>query len=76
MNRRIIIFLACLSAILVAQTPPASRPQRPKLVLLVAVDQFRYDYFPRFRTEYTGGLKLLLDRGAISWTPTWSTTRP
>jgi len=41
----------------------APRP-RPKLVLLIAVDQFRYDYFPRFRDQYTGGLKLLLDRGA------------
>ena len=64
MNRRLLIFLACLSAILVAQSPPAFRSQRPKLVLLIAIDQFRYDYFPRFRSEYTGGLKLLLDRGA------------
>lgn len=50
-----------LSVSLIAQTPPAARP---KLVLLVAIDQFRYDYFPRFKSEYTGGLKLLLDRGA------------
>ncbi len=42
----------------------ASQGTRPKLVLHIAVDQFRYDYFPRFRSEYTGGLKLLLDRGA------------
>jgi predicted AlkP superfamily pyrophosphatase or phosphodiesterase len=64
MNRRIFIFVAGLSAILGAQTPQASPQRRPKLVLLIAIDQFRYDYFPRFRTEYTGGLKLLLDRGA------------
>ena len=65
MNRRLFIFIAGLSAILVAQSPQALRQQpRPKLVLLIAIDQFRYDYFPRFRTEYTGGLKLLLDRGA------------
>src|SRR6185369_16977324 len=65
MNRRLFIFIAGLSAILVAQSPQALRQQpRPKLVLLIAIDQFRYDYFPRFRTEYTGGLKTLLDRGA------------
>ena len=64
MNRRLFIFIAGLSAILLAQSPQALPQQRPKLVLLIAIDQFRYDYFPRFRTEYTGGLKLLLDRGA------------
>ena len=36
-----------------------------KLVLLIAVDQFRYDYLTRFRAEYTGGLSKLLARGAI-----------
>jgi predicted AlkP superfamily pyrophosphatase or phosphodiesterase len=38
---------------------------RPKLVLAVAIDQFRYDYLTRFRSEYTGGLRDLLDRGAV-----------
>ena len=46
-----------------AQAPQA--PQEPKLILFVAIDQFRYDYLPRFRDEYTGGLKTLLDRGAV-----------
>ncbi|MCX6621085.1 MAG: alkaline phosphatase family protein [Acidobacteria bacterium] len=54
--------LAC-SAGLHGQGPTAA-PRRPKLVLLVAIDQFRYDYLPRFRGEYTGGLKRLLDHGA------------
>ena len=40
-------------------------PPRPKLVLFIAIDQFRYDYLTRFRSEYTGGLKTLLDRGAV-----------
>lgn len=40
-------------------------PERPRLVLLIAVDQFRYDYLTRFRSEYTGGLKLLLEKGAV-----------
>ncbi len=35
----------------------------PKLVLLIAIDQFRYDYLTRFREQYTGGLQRLLTRG-------------
>lgn len=37
---------------------------RPKLVLLITADQFRYDYLPRFRNQYSSGLRMLLDRGA------------
>lgn len=43
---------------------PASAPE-VRLVLLVAVDQFRYDYLTRFRTEFTGGLDTLLTKGAV-----------
>ncbi len=38
--------------------------QQPKLVLAIVIDQFRYDYLTRFRAEYTGGLKRMLDQGA------------
>ena len=34
-------------------------------MLLIAVDQFRYDYLTRFRAEYTGGFKRLLTEGAV-----------
>jgi len=63
--RRLILlslFLLPAAALLRAQAPP---PQEPKLILFVAIDQFRYDYLPRFRAEYTGGIKTLLDRGAV-----------
>ncbi|MCU1235410.1 MAG: type phosphodiesterase/nucleotide pyrophosphatase [Candidatus Solibacter sp.] len=41
------------------------RPKKdPRLVLLIAVDQFRYDYLTRFRDEYKGGLDRLLRNGA------------
>ena len=43
----------------------APAPKKPKLVLLVVVDQFRYDYLLRFRNDYTAGLKRLLDQGAV-----------
>ncbi|MDW8356208.1 MAG: alkaline phosphatase family protein [Bryobacterales bacterium] len=37
----------------------------PKLVVVIVVDQLRYDYLTRFRSEYTGGLDQLLRRGAV-----------
>ncbi|MBV9762133.1 MAG: alkaline phosphatase family protein [Acidobacteriaceae bacterium] len=42
---------------------PASRP-KPKLVVAIIVDQFRYDYLTRFRADYHGGLDHLLTNGA------------
>jgi len=39
--------------------------EKPKLVLAIAVDQFRYDYLLRFRSEYKEGLASLLTRGAV-----------
>src|SRR5689334_2252079 len=38
--------------------------EKPKLVVAIAIDQFRYDYLTRFRSEYSGGLDLLLKQGA------------
>src|SRR5260221_5565654 len=46
-------------------TPPAAGSGRPRLVLLIAVDQMRYDYLTRFRDRFKGGLKRLLDQGAV-----------
>src|ERR1035441_6180578 len=40
-------------------------PKKPKLVLAIVVDQFRYDYLTRFRGEYGGGLARLLTKGAV-----------
>ncbi|MBV9885978.1 MAG: alkaline phosphatase family protein [Acidobacteria bacterium] len=42
---------------------PASAP-RPKLVVLLVVDQMRADYVDKFRYQWTGGLKRLVDEGA------------
>jgi predicted AlkP superfamily pyrophosphatase or phosphodiesterase len=46
-----------------AQLEPA--PARPALVLFVSVDQMRADYLTRFDALYTGGLRRLLDAGAV-----------
>jgi predicted AlkP superfamily pyrophosphatase or phosphodiesterase len=38
---------------------------RPKLVVIVVIDQFRGDYLERYRDQWgEGGFRLLLDRGA------------
>lgn len=42
----------------------AARAARPKLVVAIIIDQFRYDYLTRFRGEYHGGLDRLMTRGA------------
>jgi predicted AlkP superfamily pyrophosphatase or phosphodiesterase len=45
--------------------PPAVRaPDRPKLVVLLVVDQMRRDYVDKFRGQWTGGLKRLVEQGA------------
>lgn len=66
MRKVILSVLAAFS--LHAQTvavPPGARPRAPKLVLAIVVDQFRYDFATRFRADYTGGLKRLLEQGAV-----------
>jgi predicted AlkP superfamily pyrophosphatase or phosphodiesterase len=38
---------------------------RPKLILVLSVDQMRFDYLTRFNSLYQGGLRRLLDQGAV-----------
>jgi predicted AlkP superfamily pyrophosphatase or phosphodiesterase len=63
------IAAAVLGLVLFAATLPGAAPAAAapeiKLVVLIAVDQFRYDYLTRFRADYTGGLKRLLAQGAV-----------
>jgi hypothetical protein len=55
------IFFCLLAALSLA----AANPPRPKLVLAIVVDQFRYDYLTRFRSEYSAGFSRLLNGGAV-----------
>jgi predicted AlkP superfamily pyrophosphatase or phosphodiesterase len=41
------------------------QPRKPKLVLAVVADQFRYDYLLRFRADYHSGIARLLAGGAV-----------
>src|SRR5579863_8199434 len=56
--------LAVLTAVL-AISSPARAAEKPKLVVAIVVDQFRYDYLLRFRGEYKEGIDRLLKRGAV-----------
>src|SRR5712692_5645848 len=69
------VFLA-VSVLLVqraaAQAPPpraattkaSPAPAKPKLVVLLVVDQMRADYVDKFLSQWTGGLKRLVEEGA------------
>src|SRR5512145_2184387 len=49
-------------------TQTSQRAKRPRLVLLIAIDQFRYDYLERFGDLFgQNGLRRLMRDGA-SWT--------
>ncbi len=66
--RRIFFLLFLLLQIVlpsIAQQKPQPLPQKPKLLLVVVVDQFRYDYLLRFRADYHAGIERLLENGAV-----------
>jgi arylsulfatase A-like enzyme len=60
-RRTVTCLLASLATLFAAGEPP----KRPKLLLAVVIDQFRYDYLQRFRADYTSGFKRLLEQGAV-----------
>ncbi len=41
----------------------SAQTERPRLLLLISVDQLRYDYLERLRSEFRGGLGRLLREG-------------
>jgi len=61
-TRRFVVPL--LAATLLAAAP-ADPPKKPRLLLAIVIDQFRYDYLLRFRNDYTAGLAHLLRDGAV-----------
>src|SRR5687767_8901504 len=66
MKKTLAILLALGSLVYAApRTQQSHEGQDVRLILLVAVDQFRYDYLTRFRSDYTSGFKRLLTDGAV-----------
>jgi hypothetical protein len=55
---------ALLSALLAASLLAAA-PRKPKLVVAIVIEQFRYDYLTRFRSEFHAGFDRLLTQGAV-----------
>ena len=51
--------------LLIAGASLAQVPQKPKLVVAVVIDQFRYDYLTQFRADYHAGFDRLLREGAL-----------
>ena len=71
-RRRLIAFVLFL-ALISSLSTPASRAQRvtakrPRLVLLIVVDQFRYDYLERFGDLFGANGFKRLQRDGASWT--------
>jgi len=60
--------LLCLTFLLVCSIPTAfasAYNARPKLVVVIVIDQFRGDYLERYRDQFgEGGFRVFLDRGA------------
>jgi predicted AlkP superfamily pyrophosphatase or phosphodiesterase len=64
------LLVFCLATLASAQQPTAPKspkrpaPARPKLIVLLVVDQMRADYVDKFRGQWNGGLKRLVEEGA------------
>jgi predicted AlkP superfamily pyrophosphatase or phosphodiesterase len=62
---RAISCLLALSLCLSLSAPGSAYNARPKLVVIIVIDQFRGDYLERYRDQFgEGGFRLLLDHGA------------
>jgi predicted AlkP superfamily pyrophosphatase or phosphodiesterase len=65
------VVTACCLAVLVgagAYGAPAAQPQppeAPRLLVVMVVDQMRFDYIDRYGSRWNGGLKRLVGEGAV-----------
>ncbi|MFN8060566.1 MAG: alkaline phosphatase family protein [Vicinamibacterales bacterium] len=64
MRSRLAFALVLTTLVFGATGAPRAARRAPKLVVLLAVDQFRADYVDRYEQDWTGGLRRLLDTGA------------
>jgi predicted AlkP superfamily pyrophosphatase or phosphodiesterase len=68
-SRTFLILLFCLASLLALRPSPFAHAQayvgRPKLVVIIVIDQFRGDYLNRDRAEFKGrGFRLFMNEGA------------
>jgi predicted AlkP superfamily pyrophosphatase or phosphodiesterase len=66
MQRRFVLVLLLVSPFVWWALPKtAAQVRKPRLVILLAIDQMRADYFTRFGARFTGGLKRLHAEGRV-----------
>lgn len=67
MKKRTLVYLATTAFIAAASAQSVTRQEliKPKLVVGIVIDQFRFDYLNRFHKEYTGGFARFFERGAV-----------
>ena len=63
--KKIFLGLAIFASLSSIQAQAPVAPARPKLLLMIAVDQLRYDYLVKYRKDYNAGLAQLLAQGAV-----------
>lgn len=64
MPKKAALVVAVLAQLLAAPSSSAPAAPRPKLLVLLVVDQMRADYFDRYGVQWTKGLRRLFDQGA------------
>jgi hypothetical protein len=62
LSRWLLAYFALVHLVSAQQAP--KQVVKPKLVVGIVIDQFRYDYLTRFRKDYRGGLDELMRQGA------------
>ena len=65
MRSLITVSIALLAAPASIRAQGTSPNEQPALIVLIAIDQMRPDYFDRFRAQLHGGLGLIRDSGAF-----------
>lgn len=64
LTKRLFLALSLLLSLFTVSAFAAEK-KKPKLLLAVVVDQFRYDYLTRFQSDYKAGFARLLQNGAV-----------
>ncbi len=65
MRCRLKFIIAFLTICTAFNSTTSAQPEEPNLVVVIVVDQMRYDFFERFGDNFDGGLKRIWDRGIV-----------
>jgi predicted AlkP superfamily pyrophosphatase or phosphodiesterase len=63
--RKILLAVLVVCSVSIPGSGQSAPPAPPKLILVVSIDQMRFDFLERFAPLYRSGLKTLLERGAV-----------